>query len=113
MPVPTTEDIVTFIKQDIFINAINYYEVKKWAAQQKEVDTTYTKMMDKCKEYEAAVCDYVAMASDNSHLQTAFQQGTVSVNNNYFKMKKSRGSGRRRNSSHSNSRDRSKPHAKP
>ena len=25
-----------FLKTDIFINAINYYEVKKWVAKQKE-----------------------------------------------------------------------------
>ena len=102
-----TEDIVTFIKQDIFINANNYCEVKKWAAH-----ITYTKIMDNCNEYKAAVCDYVTMASDNSHLQTAFQQGTASVDNNYFKGNKSRGGGKR-SSSHSNSRERSKPHAKP
>ena len=63
-----------FLKTDIFITAINYYEVKKWASQQKETgDTpiTYTKVKGKCKEYEARVHDYVAMASDNSQLQTA------------------------------------------
>ena len=27
-----------FLKTDIFINAINYYEVKKWVAKQKEMD---------------------------------------------------------------------------
>ena len=44
-----------FLKRDIYINALNYYEVKKWAAKEKEADLTYTKVMDKCKEYEATV----------------------------------------------------------
>ena len=47
-----------FLETDIFINAINYYEVKKWAAKQKEdvpEAITYQKVMDKCKEYEATV----------------------------------------------------------
>ena len=64
-----------FLKRDILINAINYYEVKKWAAQQKEDGAdhiTYIKFMDKCKEYEATVRDYVAMANDNSQLQSAY-----------------------------------------
>ena len=34
-------------------------------------ELTYTKVMDKCKEYEATVRDYIAMANDNSQLQTA------------------------------------------
>ena len=31
-----TDDIATFIKCDILINSINYYEVKNWASKQKE-----------------------------------------------------------------------------
>ena len=31
-----TDDIATFIKRDILINSINYYEVKNWASKQKE-----------------------------------------------------------------------------
>ena len=42
-----------FLKRDIYINALNYYEVKKWAAKEKEADLTYTKVMDKCKEYKS------------------------------------------------------------
>ena len=30
-----TEEITKFIKRDILINSLNYYEVKKWATQQK------------------------------------------------------------------------------
>ena len=76
------EDISKFLKLDIFINALNYYEVKKWAAKQKETGEdaiTYIQVMDKCKEHEAAVRDYVAMASDNPQLHTAFQQGTANL----------------------------------
>ena len=57
-----------FLKRDIYINALNYYEVKKWAAKEKEEELTYTKVMDKCKEYEATVRDYITMANDNSQL---------------------------------------------
>ena len=63
------EDITNFLKRDILINAINYYEVKKWASQQKEIgDTpiTYTRVMDRGKEYEATFSDFVAMASDSA-----------------------------------------------
>ena len=35
--------------------------------------------MDKCTEYEATVRDYVAMANDNSQLQTAYQKGIGNV----------------------------------
>ena len=79
------EDISKFLKLDIFINALNYYEVKKWAAKQKETGEdaiTYIQVMDKCKEHEAAVRDYVAMASDNPQLHTAFQQGTANLDSN-------------------------------
>ena len=72
-----------FLKTDIFINAINYYEVKKWVAKQKEDGPdalTYQKVMDKCKEYEATVRDYIFMANDNSQLQTAYIKG-----NNQFR----------------------------
>ena len=68
---PEPPEIEEFIKRDIFINAINYYEVKKWAAQQKEAGDdkiTYLKVIEKCRDYEATVRDYVAMASDNSQL---------------------------------------------
>ena len=104
-----TEDITNFLKRDILINAINYYEVKKWASLQKETgDTpiTSTEVMDKCKEYEATVCDCVAMVSDNPQLQTSFQQGTVNVDSHNFKWNKYKGRGRRnRSSSHSGSRE--------
>ena len=50
-----TAAIKDFLKRDIYINALNYYEVKKWAAKEKEEELTYTKVMDKCKEYEALV----------------------------------------------------------
>ena len=73
------------MKRDIYINALNYYEVKKWAAKEQEADLTYTKVMDKCKEYEATVRDYLAMANDNSQLQTAYQQGSASLDHNSFK----------------------------
>ena len=33
-----SEDMTDFIKRDILINVINYYEVKKWAVQQKETE---------------------------------------------------------------------------
>ena len=64
-----SQEITKFIKQDILINSLNYYEVKKWATQQKEVGDdaiTYTKVVDKCKEHEASVRDYIMMASDNT-----------------------------------------------
>ena len=43
-------EVKEFLKTDIFINAINYYEVKKWVAKQKEDGPdalTYQKVMDK------------------------------------------------------------------
>ena len=83
------------MKRDIYINALNYYEVKKWAAKEQEADLTYTKGMDKCKEYEATVRDYVAMANDNSQLQTAYQQGTASLDHNSLKKQKFTGRGRK------------------
>ena len=43
-------NVKDFLKRDIYINALNYYEVKKWAAKEQEADLTYTKVMDKCKE---------------------------------------------------------------
>ena len=95
----------------IYINALNYYEVKKWAAKEQEADLTYTKVMDKCKEYEATVRDYVAMANDNSQLQTAYQQGTASLDHNSLKKQKFTGRGRR-NRSNSGSRER-RPQNKP
>ena len=104
-----TEEITHFLKRDILISAINYYEVKKWASQQKEAgDTpmTDTEVMDNCKEYEATVCDYIAEASDNSQLQTAFQQGSVNVDSYNFKQNKYKDMGRRnRSSSYSSSRE--------
>ena len=60
--------------------------------------------MDKCKEYEATVRDYVAMANDNSQLQTAYQQGTASLDHNSLKKQKFTGRGRR-NRSNSGSRE--------
>ena len=81
-------EITKFIKQDILINSLNYYEVKKWATQQKEVGDdaiTYTKVIDKCKEHEASVRDYIRMASDNSQLKTAYQQGSATVDEKTFK----------------------------
>ena len=77
-----TEEISKFIKRDILINSLYYYEVKKWATQQKEDGDdaiTYNKVIDKCKKYEASVRDYIMMASDNSQLQTVYQQGSASV----------------------------------
>ena len=65
------KNIKEFLKRDIYINALNYYEVKKWAAKEKEAELTYIAVMNKCKEYEANVRDYIAMANDNSQLQTA------------------------------------------
>ena len=98
-----------FLKTDIFINAINYYEVKKWVAKQKEDGPdalTYQKVMDKCKEYEATVRDYIFMANDNSQLQTAYQKGTTSLDSNSFKKHNRHKSRPRRNRSHSGSRER-------
>ena len=82
-------NVKDFLKKDIYINALNYYEVKKWAAKEKEAELTYNNVMDKCKEYEATVRDYVAMANDNSQLQTAYQQGTASLDHNSFKNRSS------------------------
>ena len=67
--------------------------------------------MDKCKEYEATVRDYVAMANDNSQLQIAYQQGTASLDHNSLKKQKFTGRGRR-NRSNSGSRER-RPQNKP
>ena len=106
-----TAAIKDFLKRDIYINALNYYEVKKWAAKEKEEELTYTKVMDKCKEYEATVRDYIAMANDNSQLQTAYQQGTASLDHNSLKKQKFTGRGRR-NRSNSGSRER-RPQNKP
>ena len=64
--------------------------------------------MDKCKEYEATVRDYIAMASNNSQLQTAYQKGTATVDNNNFKRSRFQGrrrGNRNRSSSHSGSRE--------
>ena len=91
-----------FLKTDIFINAINYYEVKKWVVKQKEDGPdalTYQKVMDKCKEYEATVRDYIFMANDNSQLQTAYQKGTTSLDSNSFKKHNRHKSRPRRNRS--------------
>ena len=99
-----TATIKDFLKRDIYINALNYYEVKKWAAKEKEEELTYTKVMDKCKEYEATVRDYITMANDNSQLQTAYQQGSASLDNNSFKKQKFTGRSRR-NRSNSGSRE--------
>ena len=35
---PKPDVITGFLKWNIFINAINYYEVKKWASQQPEME---------------------------------------------------------------------------
>ena len=98
-----------FLKTDIFINAMNYYEVKKWAAKQKEDGPdaiTYQKVMDKFKEYEATIRDYIFMANDNSQLQTTYQKGTASLDSNIFKKHNNRHKSRpRRNRSHSGSRE--------
>ena len=99
-------EVKEFLKTDIFINAINYYEVKKWVAKQKEDGPlTYQKVMDKCKEYEATVRDYIFMANDNSQLQTAYQKGTTSLDSNSFKKHNRHKSRPRRNRSHSGSRE--------
>ena len=85
-----TEEITKFIKRGILINSLNYYEVKKWATQQKEDGDdaiTYSKVVDKCKEHEASVRDYIMMASDNSKLKTVYQQGSVTVHEKTFKRK--------------------------
>ena len=99
------------MKRDIYINALNYYEVKKWAAKEKEEELTYTKVMDKCKGYDATVQDYIAMANDNSQLQTGYQQGSASLDHNSFKKQKFTGRGRR-NRSNSGSRE-CRPQNKP
>ena len=54
--------------------------------------------MGKCKEYEATVRGYIAMAIDNSQLQTAYQQGTASLDHNSFKKQKLTGRGKRNRS---------------
>ena len=101
-------EVKEFLKTDIFINAIDYYEVKKWVAKQKEDGPdalTYQKVMDKCKEYEATVRDYIFMANDNSQLQTAYQRRTTSLDGNDFKKHNRHKSRARRNRSHSGSRE--------
>ena len=55
-------------------------------------------MMNKCKEYEATVRDNIAMVNDNSQLQTAYQQGTASLDHNSLKKQKFTGRGRRNRS---------------
>ena len=67
--------------------------------------------MNKWKEYEASVRDYIAMENDNSQLQTAYQQGTASLDHNSLKKQKFTGRGRR-NRSNSGSRER-RPQNKP
>ena len=48
---------------------------------------TYTKVVDKSKEHEASVRDYITMASDNSQLKTVYQQGSATVVEKTFKRK--------------------------
>ena len=43
------KNIKEFLKRDIYINALNYYEVKKWAAKEKEAELTYIAMMTSAK----------------------------------------------------------------
>ena len=92
------KNIKEFLKRDIHINALNYYEVKKWVAKEKEAELTYIAVMNECKEYEATVRDYIAMANDNSQLQTAYQQGTASLDHNSLKKQKFTGRGSRNRS---------------
>ena len=109
-------EITKFIKQDTLINSLNYYEVKKWATQQKEVGDdaiTYTKVIDKCKEHEASVRDYIMMASDNSQLKTAYQQGSATVDEKTFKRKQQKFGRKQRSRSRSGSRERSTTPFKP
>ena len=96
--------------------SLNYYEVKKWATQQKEVGDdaiTYTKVIDKCKEHEASVRDYIMMASDNSQLKTAYQQGSATVDEKTFKRKQQKFGHKQRSRSRSGSRQRSTTPFKP
>ena len=55
--------------------------------------------MNKCKEYEETVWDYVNMASDNAQLQTAYQQGMASLDSNQFYRRHQYKQCRHRNSS--------------
>ena len=108
-------EIEEFLKRDILINSLNYYEVKKWASQQKEVGgdkITYLKVIERCREYEATVRDYIAMKSDNSHLQTAYQEGehSATVEHNAFRRKQNRGRKQQRFRSNSGSRERNPKH---
>ena len=111
-----TEEITKFIKRDILINSLNYYEVKKWATQQKEDGDdaiTYTKVVDKCKEHEASVRDYIMMASDNSQLKTVYQQGSATVDEKTFKRKQQKFGRKHRSQSRSGSWERSTTPFKP
>lgn len=110
-----TPEIAAFLKRDILINAISYYEVKKWVNQQKEDDAfTYLKVVDECRKYEAAVRDYISMKHDNPDLKTAYQEGIQKCDSNPFsrRRKKHRGRSRSRSHSRSESRDRKKPQPK-
>ena len=108
-----SDAIKTFLKRDILINSINYYDVKNWAAKEKEDGEnpiTYTKVIDKCREHEATVRDYIVMASNNSQLQTAYQQGSATIDEKTFKRKQYKYNPKHRSRSHSGSRER---HRKP
>ena len=105
---PEPEAISQFLKRDILINSISYYEVKKWVNQQKETDATftYTKVIDECRKYEAAVRDYISMKHDNPDLKTAYQEGTQKCDNNHFRRRRFKSRSRSRSRSRSGSRDR-------
>ena len=108
-----SDAIKTFLKRDILINSINYYDVKKWAANEKEDGEnaiTYTKVIDKCREHEATVRDYIVMASNNSQLQTAYQQGSATIDEKTFRRKQYKYNPKHRSRSRSGSRER---HRKP
>ena len=110
-----TDEIKTFIKRDILVNSINYYDVKKWAANETEDGEnaiTYTKVIDKCKEHEATVRDYIVMASNNSQLQTAYQQGSATVDEKTFKRRPQKYNRKHRSRSRSGSKERHSKHPK-
>ena len=68
--------------------------------------------MDKCKEHEATVRDFIAMASNNSQLQTAYQQGTANVDEKTFRRKQHRHTQQNNSENRSGSRERYKKHPK-
>ena len=107
-------NVKDFLKKDIFIYAVNYFEVQKWVLGKEDKDITHEKVLEECKKHESNVRDYLKMASENPSLQTAFQQTAASIDEKTFRRKGNKKSGyRRRSRTRSGSRERQHRSQKP